>query len=151
MRRASYGSDDYYYYYSVISAVDDDWPAVVGNLWKARKSWGQLLRILSREGADPKVSGYFFKAVRQAVLLFGVETWVITPRMERALSSFQHRVAQRLTGRHPRRRGVGVRITHHWRKKWWKQASRGLEHTSRGGRTRSCIILQRGQFWTSVC
>ena len=70
MHRASYGSDYYYYYYYyVISAVDYDWPAVVGNIWKARESWGQLLRILIREGADPKVSGYFFKAVRQAVLL----------------------------------------------------------------------------------
>ena len=92
MRRASYGSDDYYYYYSVISAVDDDWHAVVGKLQKTRKSWGRLLRILRREGADPKVSGYFFKAVTQAVLLFGAETWVLTSRMERALSIFQHRV-----------------------------------------------------------
>ena len=31
--------------------------------------------------------------------------WVITPRMERALDSFQHRVQQRLTGRQLRRRG----------------------------------------------
>ena len=28
-----------------------DWPAVAGNLGKARKSWGRLHRILSREGA----------------------------------------------------------------------------------------------------
>ena len=67
---------------------DDDWLAVVGNLGKARKSWGRLYRILSWEGADPKVSGHFYKAVVQAVVLFGVETWVLTPRMERALDSF---------------------------------------------------------------
>ena len=107
MRRASYGSDDYYYYYYVISAVYDDWPVVVGNIWKAKKSWGQLLRILSREGADPKVSGYFFKAVTQAVLLFGVDTWVITPRMEWALSSFRHRVERKITGRQQRIQGGG--------------------------------------------
>ena len=35
----------------VMMAGDDDWPAVAGNLAKARKSWGRLLRILSREGA----------------------------------------------------------------------------------------------------
>ena len=40
--------------------------------------------------------------------------------------------------------------THHWSKKWWKQALRGSEHTSRGGRTQSHIILQRKRFWTSV-
>ena len=37
----------------------ENWPTVVGNLQKARKSWGWLLQILSREGADPKVSGHF--------------------------------------------------------------------------------------------
>ena len=41
----------------------------------------------------------------QAVLLFVAETWVITPRMDQALDSFLHRVAQRLNGRKPRRRG----------------------------------------------
>ena len=54
-----------------LTAGDDDWIAVVGNLGKARKSWGRLSRIMSREGADLKVSGNFYKAVYQAVLLFG--------------------------------------------------------------------------------
>ena len=55
----------------VMTAGYDDWHAVVGNLQRARKSWEQLLRILSREGADPKVSGHFFKVVTQEVLFFG--------------------------------------------------------------------------------
>ena len=42
---------------------DDDWPAVVGNLKKARKSWARMTRILGREGANPRVSGIFFKGV----------------------------------------------------------------------------------------
>ena len=50
---------------------DDDWPAVAGNLAKARMSWGRLQGILSREGATKRVSGNFFKAVVQQVLLFG--------------------------------------------------------------------------------
>ena len=41
------------------------------------------------------------------VLLFGAETWVLNPRMKGALDSFQHRVAQRLTGRQTRIRGDG--------------------------------------------
>ena len=60
----------------VISAADDDWPVVVKNLSRARKVWSRMSRILSREGAAPRVSGFFFKAVVQAVLLFGAETWV---------------------------------------------------------------------------
>ena len=58
----------------VLTAGDDDWLAVVGNLGKSRKSWGRLSQILSQEGADPKVLGHFYKAVLQAVLLFNAET-----------------------------------------------------------------------------
>ena len=60
---------------------DEDWPAVAENLVKARKIWGQLTRILIREGVDKRISGTFFKAVVQQVLLFGAETWVPTPRI----------------------------------------------------------------------
>ena len=49
---------------------DDDWRAVAGNLAKARKIWGRLQGILSREGATKRVSGNFFKAVVQQVLMF---------------------------------------------------------------------------------
>ena len=69
----------------VMTAGDDDWPSVAVKLVKAWKSWGRLSRNLSWEGADKRVLGNFFKAVVQVVLLFGVETWVLTPRIERAL------------------------------------------------------------------
>ena len=82
---------------------DDDWPAVVENLVKARNIWGRLQGILSREGATKRVSGNFFKAVVQQVLLFGAETWVVSPRMERELSTFIHGAERRLTGRQPLR------------------------------------------------
>ena len=64
-----------------------------------------MKRILVREGAYPRIWGLFFKAVVQAVLILGSETWVLTPRMERALGSFQHRVVWRITGRKTRREG----------------------------------------------
>ena len=47
----------------ILTATDDNWPAVVGNLRKARQSWGRLSRVLIREGADPKVSRAFYIAV----------------------------------------------------------------------------------------
>ena len=37
------------------------------------------------------------------VLLFGEETWVVSPMMDRALSAFLQGAARRLTGRQPRR------------------------------------------------
>ena len=55
----------------ILTATDNDWPAVVGNLGKARRSWECLSRVLGREGTDPKVSRAFYIAVTQAVLIFG--------------------------------------------------------------------------------
>ena len=43
---------DLKYLGQVMTVEDNDWPAVAGNLLKARKSWGDLLRILCREGVD---------------------------------------------------------------------------------------------------
>ena len=86
----------------VMKNTDNDWPAVAGNIRKARESWGRLARILGREGAEPKVSRSFYTAVTQQVLLFGAESWVLTKKMESTLDAFQGRVAQRLTGRMPR-------------------------------------------------
>ena len=91
----------------VMTAGDDNWPAVAGTLPMARKSWGRLQGILRREGAMPRISGNFFKAVVQQVLLFGAETWVVTPKMERALSAFLHGAASRITGRQARREKDG--------------------------------------------
>ena len=90
-----------------MTAGDDNWPAVAGNLVKARKRWGRLLRILSQEGADKRLLGNFFKMVVQAVLLFGAETWLLTPRIERALENFLQRALVRITGRQPHRGGGG--------------------------------------------
>ena len=44
------------------------------------------------------MSGFFLKAVIQAVLIFGLETWVVTPCMGKALEGFRIQVARRMTG-----------------------------------------------------
>ena len=47
----------------VMTTVDNAWPAVAGNLVTAQRSWGRMSRVISREGADNRVLGNFFKAV----------------------------------------------------------------------------------------
>ena len=54
-----------------ILATGEYWLAVVGNLSHAKTVWSMIYCILIREGATPLVYGLFFKAVIQAVLLFG--------------------------------------------------------------------------------
>ena len=34
----------------ILTATDNDWPVVAGNIKKARQSWGQLDRVLGRKG-----------------------------------------------------------------------------------------------------
>ncbi len=64
---------------------DNNTQAMRGNLKKARKSWGQVLRILRAENFSPKVCGVFYKATVQAVLLFGSETWKLSPSSLKSL------------------------------------------------------------------
>ena len=58
----------------LISALDDDLLVVVRNLAKVRVVWQRMTRILIREGAEPRLSRFFFKYVVQSVLIFGAET-----------------------------------------------------------------------------
>ena len=64
--------------------------------------WGRLAKILGREGADKRTAKRFYVAVVQAVLLFGSETWVLTPRLEKSLERFHHQAARRMVGMGPK-------------------------------------------------
>ena len=75
---------------------------MVSNLQKARLSW-----VLGQEGADPRTSGTFYKAVVQTTLLFGAETWVVFPRIGKTFGGFHHRVDRRLAGMQQRRDTTG--------------------------------------------
>ena len=69
-----------------------DWSSVISNIQELRKSWSRILSILGREGADTQKLGNFYLAIVKAVLLFGAETWVITPHIERLLWNFHYRL-----------------------------------------------------------
>ena len=77
----------------VLSANDDNLPAVLSNIQKAQQRWGQVAQLLVHEGASVKTMGYFYKAIVQAVLLYGSATWVVTERLSQVLDSFYHRCA----------------------------------------------------------
>ena len=63
----------------LIAFDDDDTQAVRGNLAKARRVWARISRILRAENASVRVCGMFYKATVQSVLLFGSETWMLSP------------------------------------------------------------------------
>ena len=44
------------------------------------------------------MTGGFYVAVVQAMILFGLETWVVNPRLEKALVGFHHRAVWKMVG-----------------------------------------------------
>ena len=86
----------------VVKNNDDDWSAVNQNVKKATATWGRVCKILSKEGANPKAMATVYKAVVQAVLLYGSESWVLSLTMEKKLQSFHRRCARYITGQHIR-------------------------------------------------
>ena len=72
-----------------------NWPEALCNIRKA----SQIRKLLRREEADTTVLAKFYRAVVQAVLLFGAETWVLTEtmiqRLEGAHVSFLRQVTRK--------------------------------------------------------
>lgn len=82
---------------------DDDSPAAMRQLARASETWRRFNAVLSRQGASARTRGYFYKAVVQAILLYGSESWTLPESTLRNLRSFHSRVARYLTARHIRR------------------------------------------------
>ena len=86
-------------YLGRVLAADYNGPAVVRSLRRARQEWAQLTRILSREGVYSQALGQIYLVIVQSIMLYGLDTWVLTPPMKRVLGGLYHRVSRRLTGR----------------------------------------------------
>ena len=63
--------------------------------------------MLVQEGADAKTYGMFCVAVVQSVFIFGLDTWVLMPRILKALENLRNRAARRISGRVPRQKNNG--------------------------------------------
>jgi hypothetical protein len=73
--------------------TDEDWPAVYHNLSKACQHWARVSQVLAQhKGAEAHVSAMLYKAIVQSVLLYGSETWVLTPAMLKVLEGFHLRL-----------------------------------------------------------
>ena len=67
---------------------NSDTQAIRVQLRNLRGVWGRLSRVMRAENASPRVCGLFYKATVQAVLLFGSETWCLSPANLRLLEGF---------------------------------------------------------------
>ena len=65
---------------------DDDWTAVRRNIGMVRQVWVRLGIILMQEGVDHLTLATFYISVVQVVLLFRVETLLLSAAMEKQLA-----------------------------------------------------------------
>jgi len=86
----------------IIDDEDDDNHAALRQLARASEKWGRIGRVLQSEGVSPRVMGYFYKAIVQAVLLYGSESWTVSETIIKQFRSFHARVARYLCKRHIR-------------------------------------------------
>ena len=63
-----------------------------------------LGRLVRGENLPPRICGMFYKAVVQAVLLYGSETWALTETAMRVLEGFHIRLAYRMAKVHKPRK-----------------------------------------------
>jgi hypothetical protein len=91
---------EFKYFGRTLDNTDNDWPAVKRAVLRARMTWGRL--------AGPKVMTSIYRAVVQAVLPYGAESWVLTKTMEQTLQTFHHRCARYITGQHIRQNPDGT-------------------------------------------
>jgi hypothetical protein len=91
----------------LISHDDADNQAVRSNLRKACRCWAQVSRVLQAENVTPQMCGMFYKATVQAVLLYGSETWSLSPSSMKCLEGFHICAARQMSGKRPVRKEEG--------------------------------------------
>ena len=80
----------------IVTDNDDDMNAVISNLTKATQTWGNLHRIISQDKQkNIKTSTSIYRTIVLSRLLYGSETWILTPRLMQLLEVF-HRRCMRL-------------------------------------------------------
>ena len=62
-----------------------------------------VVNVLTRAGAMSQAQVVLYKAVAQAVILYGSEIWVVIGAMLKVLEGFHHRVARQIARKTYRR------------------------------------------------
>ena len=76
--------------------------AVQANIIKANCRWGELRRILKSKKISRLAHTTLYKVVVQAILLYGCESWELTPKLRSMLDAFHHRCCRYIAGKHIR-------------------------------------------------
>ncbi len=97
--------DVFKYLGHLMSQDDDDIQAIRAQIRKARSSWACIGQVLWSEKVSPFDAARFYQAIIQAILLYGSESWVISPTAMAQLEGFHICAAYRLAKTNRPKRG----------------------------------------------
>ena len=91
----------------LIAHDDVNTQAMQSNLRKAQGCWAWISCVLRAENANARTCGMFYTATVQAVLLYGSETWSLSPMSVKRLEGFHIHAAWRMSGMRPEKKPDG--------------------------------------------
>ena len=99
------GVESFKYLGRILHWADENCPAGLRNIPRARQIWRQIWKLMMREGADPIITEKFYHAVIQEVIIFGSETWMFTAAMLQNFKGVRVSLLWQATGMKARRLG----------------------------------------------
>jgi hypothetical protein len=90
----------------LLAQDDDNAQAIQQQLQKARGVWARVGQVLRGENTAPRTAAKFYKAVAQAVLLYGSKTWNLTHSALARLEGFHVCAAYKMVRKHQPKRGA---------------------------------------------
>jgi hypothetical protein len=91
----------------LIAYDDANTQAMRLNLRKARGCWAWISHVLRAENANARMRGMFYTATVQAVLLYGSETWSLSPTSIKQLEGFHICASWQMTSMSPEKKPDG--------------------------------------------
>ena len=88
-----------------LDQTDDDWPSVWRNIMHSRLVCGRLGTLLRWEGEDTKTLESLYREVVQAILLYGLEAWVLLTSMSKRLEGTHTELLKLIMGKRVRSLG----------------------------------------------
>jgi hypothetical protein len=106
--------EDFKYLGCLLAQDDDDIQANRTQLWKTCTTRAWVGQVLQSKNVSPHVAAIFYKAVVQAILLYGSKTWVLSWRALAHLEGFHIRAAYRMGKMHKPKWGPGRTWIYPW-------------------------------------
>ena len=101
------------------------------------------------EEVPPRMVGTFYQAVVASVLIYGSESWVVSPTVMRELMGFHMEAVRRLTGMYPQK-ATGIKSIHILLTFWQRRTYSQSNVTSRSATTPCCLFGVKPSFYAWV-